>query len=209
MTNTENNTAELATFIKEKVVIGQIADATGHTDFTGGLNAAVKNIIGLVKSTSKLVYVNGNPFFFEGDFSKAGEARLTAALDEEEEPTFVVTEALVGGAVDRKFAVNITKKPLGSFITGKTRPHIVISLSKAGKVKTATAYISDYNGARDFAREMLEEILCSIITGVVPTDAQHTKQAKAQKAEKPAAKAKCAGKCKAKVAKKVAKVSYR
>ena len=80
----------------QKQITGEIHDATGHTDFLGTIDQAVATIIQNVRNAGKWVYVNGSPFIFS-QFNQAEELELRAALDSVEEPSFVLTGALVGG----------------------------------------------------------------------------------------------------------------
>jgi len=82
--------------MKTKKIIGEIFDATGHTDFAGSIDEAVATIMETVRTTGKFLYINTNPFNFT-DLGTGDTLRLREALDEHEEPTFVLAGALQGG----------------------------------------------------------------------------------------------------------------
>jgi len=79
-----------------KKVIGQIADASGHTDYAGTIDEAVAFVMEAVQNQSRWAYVNGNPFQFE-KFDKVEADALRAAFNSVEEPSFVLTGVLQGG----------------------------------------------------------------------------------------------------------------
>jgi hypothetical protein len=78
------------------IVEGQIADASGHTDFQGTLDEAMEVIMNGVKNEGKWVYVNGNPYIFN-NFDGAEEGQVRDMLMNEENPSFVLTGKLQGG----------------------------------------------------------------------------------------------------------------
>jgi hypothetical protein len=80
-----------------KKVIGQIADASGHTDYAGTLDEAVTFVMDAVQNSARWVYVNGNPFQFE-KFDAIEAKSLRDAFDSVEEPSFVLTGVLQGGS---------------------------------------------------------------------------------------------------------------
>lgn len=79
-----------------KQVIGQIADASGHTDYAGTIDQAVDFVMDAVKNQARWVYVNGNPFQFD-KFDAIEAKALRDAFDSVEEPSFVLTGVLQGG----------------------------------------------------------------------------------------------------------------
>lgn len=80
----------------QKQVEGQIADASGHTDFLGTLDEAVTEIMNNVKNSGKWAYINGNPFTFNR-FDEQEAAQVRALLDSVDEPFFTLTGKLQGG----------------------------------------------------------------------------------------------------------------
>lgn len=81
-----------------KQVQGQIADASGHTDFLGTLDEAVTTIMESAKNAGKWAYINGNPFIFSRyDDNEAGQVR--DLLNSVDEPFFTLTGKLQGGAI--------------------------------------------------------------------------------------------------------------
>lgn len=81
-----------------KVISGEIFDASGHTDFMGSLDEAMQIIMDNVKNAGKWAYVNGNPFIFQ-NFDAAEEAQVKALLTDADEPHFLLTGKLQGGAL--------------------------------------------------------------------------------------------------------------
>jgi len=86
------------TVASQKMVTGMIADSSGHSDFLGTLDDAVKTIMDGVNTAGKWVYVNGNPFMFDNPKDEAEHARLRNRLAAEDKPEFVLTGSLQGGA---------------------------------------------------------------------------------------------------------------
>jgi hypothetical protein len=91
-----NNINSLSKLASVKIIEGQIADASGHTDFRGNLDEAVDLIMENVKKHGKWAYVNGNPFVFER-YDDRERAALLEALDSVDQPHFVLTGKLQGG----------------------------------------------------------------------------------------------------------------
>ena len=83
----------------QKTVQGQIADASGHTDFLGTLDEAVTTIMDGVKNSGKWAYVNGNPFIFE-KFDDTEAAQVRDLLNNADEPFFVLTGKVQGGSAN-------------------------------------------------------------------------------------------------------------
>ena len=79
-----------------KTVTGQVADATGHTDFTGSIADAIKLISEKIKNSQMWAVVNGEPFFSKGSDELDGEY-LTNAFEQAENPAFAIVGELVGG----------------------------------------------------------------------------------------------------------------
>lgn len=168
---------------------GEIADNSGHTDFSGDLNAAVRRIIEVVKETKKWTYVNGNPFFFQSNFDQADENRLQEALDTADEPTFAITGELQGGAkaqvptTHQKIKKNInpnknkpttkiegmiSKKPLSSLLVGKKRAHLAVCLTNEHGVEKLSVMVSDYNGIRGKLANRMEDMIATIVNALRP-----------------------------------------
>lgn len=81
----------------QKIVKGQIADSSGHTDFLGSVDDAVKTILDGVATSGKWVYVNGNPHIIKDAKDVNERNNLAAALGAQENPEFVLTGSLQGG----------------------------------------------------------------------------------------------------------------
>ncbi len=79
-----------------KQVTGQIADASGHTDFLGTIEEAVATIMENVTKNGKWAYINGNPFVFS-KFDAAEADQVFNLLNESEDPHFTLTGKLQGG----------------------------------------------------------------------------------------------------------------
>jgi hypothetical protein len=80
----------------QKQITGEIYDASGHTDWHGSLQDAVTTIMDNCKKFGKWAYINGNPFIFES-YNDAEAEQVYNLLDASEEPSFVLTGAVVGG----------------------------------------------------------------------------------------------------------------
>lgn len=83
--------------LSTKQIVGQIADASGHTDFLGTLDDAVATIMENVKKAGKWAYINGNPFMFS-KYDDTEAAQVRDLLDSVDEPHFILTGKLQGGA---------------------------------------------------------------------------------------------------------------
>lgn len=81
----------------QRIIKGQIADSSGHTDFEGNIDDAVNTIVEQVASAGKWVYVNGNPFISNNINDPIEQNNLRDALLEDENPSFVLTGSLQGG----------------------------------------------------------------------------------------------------------------
>jgi hypothetical protein len=81
----------------QKQFVGQIFDNSGHTDFLGTLDEAVALIMENVKQNGKWAYVNGAPYIMD-KYDDNAAADLREALDSVENPHFVLTHKLQGGA---------------------------------------------------------------------------------------------------------------
>lgn len=86
----------MKTINKQKKIEGQIADASGHTDFLGTLDEAVELIMDNVRNYGKWAYINGNPFVFE-KYDDREARQVRELLDAVEQPHFVLTGKLEGG----------------------------------------------------------------------------------------------------------------
>ena len=84
------------TLPSQKIIRGQIADASGHTDFEGSIDEAMDLIMHNVAKAGKWVYLNGSPFMFQNyDLTEQQEVR--EKLINAEEPNFMLTAKLQGG----------------------------------------------------------------------------------------------------------------
>lgn len=81
----------------QKIITGEIADASGHTDFSGSIEEAVAVIMENVRKFGKWAYINEKPFTFPNNGSAQEEAEVYAVLNEAENPHFVLTGKLQGG----------------------------------------------------------------------------------------------------------------
>lgn len=130
----------------QKIIKGQIADATGHTDFAGTLDEAMTTIIDQVKNAGKWVYVNGNPFIFQ-NFDLAEEQGLKDMLMAEEDPMFVITPKLQGGAkkVSTVYRRRVTKQPLSKVLGAGTVAQLAVTVRNSHGKRFVDVIVSDYN----------------------------------------------------------------
>lgn len=165
------------------IVSGQIADASGHTDFQGTLDEAITLIMDQVKTAGKWAFVNGNPFFFT-NFDEQEAADLTDKLQAVENPNFVLTGKLQGGAPKAKstatYRGQVVKQPLSKVLTGKTRAQLAVSVRSVGGNDVVDVIISDYNGGKARLAKHSKQILSAIFTGL-KTDAELKALAKLSK----------------------------
>jgi hypothetical protein len=134
------------------VVRGQIADASGHTDFAGSIDEAMDLIMNQVTKNGKWVYVNGNPFMFT-DHSLTEQNELRNMFTNAAEPTFMLTAKLQGGAAAPKAKLprvrtQVTKSPLSRIITPRNRAHMAVSVTSKGGQQEIKVMVSDHNGSK-------------------------------------------------------------
>lgn len=142
------------------VIKGQIADASGHTDFEGNIEDAMKTITEQVASAGKWVYVNGSPFIPKGNITDGVEQdALRNALLDDENPNFVLTGKLQGGAVVRNRNL---KTPVSSFFNTKSRPQMAIVFKQNHGKTFVDVVASDYKGSRTKLAEYKEQILSAV-----------------------------------------------
>lgn len=160
---------------KIKTVIGQIADSSGHTDFVGTVDEAVDTIVEQVKAAGKWVYVNGNPFIF-GDPDDAAEInKLRNAFDVEDEPNFVLTGKLQGGASKRSvFRSRVINGPVSRMLNTKNRPQLVVYAKQNGGVEYVDVLTTEYRNATTRLSKYGSEIVKSIAE-TLGVDVQITK----------------------------------
>lgn len=142
------------------VVRGQIADASGHTEFTGTIDEAMAKIMEQVTKAGKWVYVNGNPFMFTAQHTLAEQAELRNMLTTAEEPTFMLTAKLQGGAA--KVSTKVTKRPLSSVLNTRTRAHLAISMGTSKGEPVINLLVSDYKGSKSRLQKNREQILAAV-----------------------------------------------
>jgi hypothetical protein len=145
---------------------GQIADASGHTDFVGTLDEAMDLIMQQVTKAGKWVYLNGSPYMFQNyDHSEIQEVR--DKLANAEEPTFMLTARLQGGAVATKASNTVirtrtTKSPISKVLNANRRAHIAVGISKKGKKNIIDVTVSNFNGAQKKLAKYREDILQAV-----------------------------------------------
>jgi hypothetical protein len=132
----------------QKIVKGQIADSSGHTDFSGGMDDAIALIMDQVKTAGKWVYVNGSPHIFNNVEDPAEEAALRETLEREEEPEFVLTGKLQGGASKTVTRQRILKTPVTSYFSSKSRPQLAVVFKKNHGKTFIDIVGSNYKGSR-------------------------------------------------------------
>lgn len=141
------------------VVRGQIADASGHTEFSGSIDEAMNMIMNHVTKLGKWVYVNGNPFSFT-NHSIAEQNELRNMLETSEDPTFMLTAKLQGGAV--KMKTRVVKSPLSAVLSSRTRAHLAVSLGSSGGTPTIDILVSDFKGSKKKLADHKREILSAL-----------------------------------------------
>lgn len=144
------------------IVKGQIADASGHTDFTGTIDEAMTLIMEQVTKAGKWVYVNGNPFMFTNN-SIAEQDELRNMLTTSAEPTFMLTAKLQGGA---SVNVKVTGKPLSSVINKRRRAHIAVSFRTLKGKPVIDVTASSRNGVRKKLQKHREEIIAAVFAAL-------------------------------------------
>jgi len=151
----------MSTLPSQIVVKGQIADASGHTDFTGSIDEAMDLIMNQVTKAGKWVYVNGNPFMFT-DHSLAEQKELRGMFENAENPTFMLTAKLQGGASKTKVRTKVTKRPLSAVINTRNRAHMMVSLGTSKGQPTVTLHVSDYKGTKKRLSKSRAQILSAV-----------------------------------------------
>jgi len=145
------------------VVRGQIADASGHTEFTGTIDEAMATIMDQVTKAGKWVYVNGNPFMFTNKHTLAEQAELRNMLATAEEPTFMLTAKLQGGAASvAKIRTKVTKRPLSSVLNTRTRAHLAVSMGTSKGQPVIDLLVSDFGGSKGRLQRNREQILAAV-----------------------------------------------
>lgn len=84
------------TLPSQKIIRGQIADNSGHTDFEGTIDEAMDTILHNVTKAGKWVYLNGAPFIFK-TFGLEEQNEVRNNLLQATDPTFLLTGKLQGG----------------------------------------------------------------------------------------------------------------
>lgn len=84
------------TLPSQKIIRGQIADASGHTDFEGDIDEAMNLIMDNVTKAGKWVYLNGSPFMFQ-TYGIEEQEEVRNKLLNAEDPNFMLTAKLQGG----------------------------------------------------------------------------------------------------------------
>lgn len=161
--------------MKQKTVKGQIADASGHTDFTGTLDEAMETIMDMVKNAGKWAYLNGTPYIFNS-FDPIEEKQARDLLNSVEEPSFVLTGKLQGGNATLVKNRNVTttvkgktvyrkrliSSPLSSFLVGKNCAQFAVVMKNNHGKTFVDIVASNYKGGkRKLARHK-----GAILTGV-------------------------------------------
>lgn len=139
------------------IVNGQIADASGHTDFTGTLDEAMAMIMQQVTKAGKWVYLNGSPFMFQ-NYDLAEQEEVRQKLANAENPSFMLTAKLQGGAlptIKRK----TTKRPISQVLGASKRTQIALSVTKVNGKDVVNLTVSDYNGSKKRLAKHRESIL--------------------------------------------------
>ena len=146
---------------------GQIADASGHTDFVGTLDEAMDLIMQQVTKAGKWVYLNGSPYMFQNyDHSEIQEVR--DKLANAEEPSFMLTARLQGGvstAVKKSNTVvrtRTTKSPISKILNANRRAQIAVGVSRKGKKNIIDVTVSDFNGSKKKLAKYREDILQAV-----------------------------------------------
>lgn len=146
------------------IVKGQIADASGHTDFAGTLDEAMDLIMQQVTKAGKWVYLNGSPFMFQNyDHTEIQEVR--DKLANAEEPSFMLTARLQGGAkvVAPVVRMHTTKSPISKVLNANRRAQIAVGLATKRGKNVIDVTVSDYNGSKKRLSKYREEILQAVL----------------------------------------------
>ncbi len=130
----------------QKTIVGQIFDASGHTDFSGTLEEAMETIMHQVTKAGKWVYLNGNPFMFT-NYDLAEQNEVRNMLANAEEPTFILTAKLQGGS-KAKYNAKVTKTPLSKILNSNNRAQLAVTVKRQGGKEYVDVLVSDYNGAK-------------------------------------------------------------
>lgn len=154
------------TLPSQKIVKGQIADASGHTDFTGSIDEAMDLIMNQVTKAGKWVYINGNPFMFTSH-SIAEQNELRGMLANAEEPTFMLTAKLQGGAAAvASVKTKVTKSPLSAVLNKNNRAQMAVSVKTVKGKPVIDLTVSDFAGGRTRLSKNREQILSAILSAL-------------------------------------------
>ena len=137
----------------QKVIRGQIADASGHTDFAGDIDEAMDLIMDQVTKNAKWVYLNGTPYMFQ-NFDLTEQQEVRNQLITADEPNFTLTAKLQGGATKAKTPVavvvrgEISKQPISRVLNDRRRAQLAVGVQTSGGKTTVDVVVSNYNGAK-------------------------------------------------------------
>lgn len=143
------------------VVKGQIADSSGHTEFSGSIDEAMDLIMNHVTKLGKWVYVNGNPFMFTNK-SIAEQKELRNMLETAENPTFMLTPELKGGAPAVATRTVTTKRPLRGVLNARNRAHLAVSIGRSKGKPHLDVTVTDYRGKKADLRKYRSHILKAV-----------------------------------------------
>jgi len=176
-----NTNSKLAS---QKTIKGQIADSSGHTDFEGNIEDAMKTIVEQVSSAGKWVYVNGTPFFPTNINDPIEQDELRNRLLDDENPSFTLTGKLQGGATT-VFRSRTLKTPVSSVFNSKNRPQLAVVVKKNHGKTYVDIVSSDYKNSRAKLAQHDTEIIAGIMSalGTAPKP-KATKKAKATTSRK-------------------------
>jgi len=149
----------------QKQVQGQIADASGHTDFVGTLDEAVATIFEGVQKSGKWAYINGTPFNFER-FDDVERAEVYNALNAAEEPFFTLTGKLQGGAktIVRTRSV---RRPISQLTNrAATRAQLVVNISTRDGVQHIETIVSEFGKAKSRLQKVRAQVLDSVVAAL-------------------------------------------
>lgn len=151
---------------KQKQIQGQIADASGHTDFLGTLDEAVATIMENVKKAGKWAYINGNPFNFS-KFDDNEAAQVRALLDSVDEPFFTLTGKLQGGARRTPTVrVRTVKQPISQILNERQRAQLVVSISSVNGQEFVDAYVTSYSGAKERLKKASPSVVAAVLSAL-------------------------------------------
>lgn len=143
------------------IVKGQIADASGHTDFAGTLDEAMTIIMQQVTQAGKWVYLNGSPFMFQ-TYDLAEQEEVRQKLANAEEPSFMLTAKLQGGAAKCKVRSKLTKSPISKVLSPSNRAQMAIGIDQSSGSPRISVTLSDYNGSKAKLSKYRTEILAAV-----------------------------------------------